>query len=140
MWDVIGINLTLQLVKEKADAEANKYYEALDAFLESMADRTPPEELAAIENGISELKMGIDERITDMEKSSSDLCRIMNKHEEESRAKQERQLQDSMSRRAGAVKKHFKPTVALMPEKLNKDVKPEEFSNGRRPEPYSKGL
>ena len=129
--DVIGINLMLKSVKEKADAEANKYYEALDAFLESVVDGSPQQDLAAMENGISELKMGIDERIIEMEKSSSDLRRIMNKHEEESRAKQEQQLQDSMSRRARAIKKHFKPTEALMPEKLHKEVKPEEFSMAR---------
>ena len=72
-WDEIGINLTLQSVKEKADAEANKYYEALDAFLESVADKSTQEELAVIENGISVMKMGIDERIIAMEKASSDL-------------------------------------------------------------------
>ena len=55
----------------------------------------------------------------------------MDQQEEESRAQQELQLQDNMSRRAGVEKKHFKPTVALMPEKLNKDVKPEEFSRWR---------
>ena len=79
-WDVIGINLTLQSAKEKADAEANKYYEALDTFLEGVVDKTTPEKLVAIENGISKLKMGINVRILDMEKSSLDLRRIMSKH------------------------------------------------------------
>ena len=103
----------------------------MDAFLESVADKSTPEELAVIENGISEMKMGIDERIMAMEKSSLDLRRTMSKHEADKRALQEQQLQDNISRRTGAVKKHFKPTVALMPEKLNKDVKPEEFSRWR---------
>ena len=96
-----------------------------------MADKSTQEELAVIENGISVMKMGIDERIIAMEKVSSDLCRTMSRQEAEKRAKQEQELQDNISQRTGAVKKHFKPTVALMPEKLNKDVKPEEFSRWR---------
>ena len=66
-WDPIGINLTLQSVKEKVDAEANKYYEALDAFVESVVDKTTPEEFITVENKISELKIGIDERIPEEE-------------------------------------------------------------------------
>ena len=72
-WDVIGINLTLKSVKKKVDAEANKYYEALDAFLESMVEGTPQQDLIAMEDGISELKRGINKGIIEMVKLSSDL-------------------------------------------------------------------
>ena len=122
-WDVIGINSTLNAVKEKTEAEAKMYYKALDAHLESVVENMPSHEVSILETGISNLKKTVNERILDTERSALDLRLIMQKHEEEMRAKQEQKFPDNMSRRAGAVKKHFKPTEALMPEKLAQDVK-----------------
>ena len=88
----------------------------------------PPQELAVLEAGIVDMKQKVDNKLVRTERAASSLHLEAEDLENRRKSEVEKELHNKIRSQTGPVKKEWKPSNALQPEKLQSDVKPTKYT------------